>query len=211
MLAHTYGASEMGLISNLTPAEHDLSRPQRFTCAGRIREGVEIRFRRVGDNTLAPPSEPGSIEVRSPAMAGGYRNRPDLEAEAFKDGWYCSGDLGFLDDEGYLHILGRAVDIRCIDGRMASPTLVQDTLCHLPGVRYCVVVVDPEAGHWVAAVVPWPGVPVDDRVCRSAVAEQFGEPFAGQLAFFSMDRVPLTEQGKPDRTAIKEIGRVRTL
>lgn len=207
VLAHSYGASEMGLVSILTPAEHDLSRPQRFTCAGRIREGVEIRFRRVEDNALAAPAEPGSIEVRSPAVAGGYRHRPELQAQAFKDGWYRSGDLGRVDDEGCLHILGRVADIRWIDGRMVSPTLVQDTLCHLAQVRYCVVVVDAEAGHWVAAVVPWPGMPFDERVCRGAVAAEFGDAFAGAIVFVAMARVPLTEQGKPDRIALEAMGR----
>jgi fatty-acyl-CoA synthase len=81
----------------------------------------------------------------------------NLAPAAFRDGWYRTGDLGRLDNEGYLHILGRAVDITWSDGVMINPTLIQDTLCRVPGVRYAVIVTDPEAAARVAAVVPWPG------------------------------------------------------
>jgi fatty-acyl-CoA synthase len=199
VIAHVYGASEMGVVSMLAPAEHDLARPHLFTSAGRIRRDVEIRFRRA-DGTLAAEGEIGSIEVQSPAMAGGYRHRPDLEATAFRDGWYCSGDLGVLDSDGYLYIFGRAADINFEGGAMLSPQLVQDTLCQLPSVRYAVVVLNPQIASWIAAVSPWPGKPVDPEECRAAVATH--HPSATPLILLSLDRIPLTEQGKPDRAAI---------
>jgi fatty-acyl-CoA synthase len=203
VLAHVYGASEMGLVSILPPAEYDLAHPGRLACAGRVQPGVEVRFRR-DDGTLADPGEAGGIEVRSPAMAGGYHHRPAQQAAAFEDGWYRSGDLGFLDAVGYLHILGRAVDIIRIDGTMVSPTLVEETLCRLPDVRYAVTVVDQETGAWVAAVVPWPGLFVDRTKCLNAIAAQHG-PTA--VVILPLARVPLTEQGKPDREAIRQLGR----
>ena len=203
VLAHTYGASEMGLVSILPPGEYDPDRPERLTCAGRILPGVEVRFRR-DDGTLAGPGETGSIEVRSPAMAGGYRHRSAQQAVAFQDGWYRSGDLGFLDAEGYLHVLGRAVDIGHVDGIMVSPTLVEETLCRLPDVRYAVTVVDQESGTWIAAVVPWSGSAVDPATCLAAMATQHGLMAA---VVVPVARVPLTEQGKPDREAIRQLGR----
>lgn len=206
VLAHAYGASEMGLVSVLSPAEHDLARSEVFTCAGRVRPGVDVRFRR-DDGTLADPGEAGSIEIRSPAMAGGYHNNPVLQAVAFRDGWYRTGDLGLLDLDGYLHILGRAADISWIDGVMVSPTVVEDTLCQLSTVRYAVVVVGQEAGSRVAAVVPWPGSSVDPVQCRDAVSVQYGAAVAASVVVVPLERVPLTEQGKPDRVAIQQLGR----
>ena len=120
VLVHTYGASEEGLVSVLSPAEYDPAFPERFTSAGRILPHVEVRLRK-DDGTLAGPGEVGGIEVRSPGMAQGYRNRPDLEAAAFRDGWYRSGDLGRIDGDGYLHVLGRAVDMAWIDGSDGEP------------------------------------------------------------------------------------------
>lgn len=202
VLAHTYGASEMGVVSSLSPAEHDLAHLELFTCAGRIRSGVKVRFRGC-DGALAPPGEIGTIEVQSPAMASGYRNRPDLQA-SFEEGWYRTGDLGSLDTGGYLHILGRAMDIDWIDGAMVIPTLIQDRLCRIPTVRYAVVVRDPEENVWIAAVVPWSGSSIDTAQCRKVITEQ--HPTA-PIVVLSLPQVPLTEQGKVDRQAIRQLRR----
>ncbi|WP_159717859.1 AMP-binding protein [Geminicoccus flavidas] len=206
VIAHTYGASEIGLVSVLTPAEHDPSVPERFTCAGRIFPGVEVRFRGA-DGAPVEPGEPGEIEVRSPAMAAGYRNRPDLQAAAFQDGWYRTGDLGRLDPDGYLHVLGRTADIAWEGGMMVTPTLLEDTLCGLAQVRYAMVVAEPDGGARLAAMLPWPGGRIDLEACRAAVLAQFGAALARSMVWLPLERMPLTEQGKPDRAAIRELGR----
>ncbi|WP_222184647.1 AMP-binding protein [Geminicoccus harenae] len=206
VIAHTYGASEIGLVSVLTPAEHDPAVPERFTCAGRIFSGVEVRFRGA-DSTLVAPGEPGGIEVRSPAMAMGYRNRPELQAAAFQDGWYRTGDLGRLDPDGYLHVLGRAADIAWVDGRMVSPTLLEDLLCGLPEVRYAVVVAEPDGAARLAAMLPWPSGSIDLAACEAAVLARFGAAVARSMVWLPLERMPLTEQGKPERVAIRELGR----
>jgi fatty-acyl-CoA synthase len=203
VVAHTYGGSEFGLVSTLSPAEHD--RPERFTSAGRIRPGVEVRFRRA-DGTLAGAGEAGTIEVRSPAMAAGYRNRPYEQAAAFVDGWYRTGDVGRLDDDGHLHVLGRAADLGAVDGTAVTPTAVEDTLCRLATVRYAAVAPGPGTGRWCAAVVPRPGATVDARECRAAVALEHAAATAAELTVAVVDEVPLTEQGKPDHPAIRRLG-----
>jgi fatty-acyl-CoA synthase len=200
-IVHTYGASEEGLVSVLTAIEDDPAHPDHFHSAGRILPNVEVRMRRA-DGTLAQPGEIGSIEVRSPAMAQGYHNRPDLETAAFRNGWYCSGDLGRVDDDGYLHIFGRAVDVETVHGRMVSPTLIEDVLCRLPEIRYAVVVVNRERKCREAAVIPWSGMAVNHQACRDAVANEFGDVVASSLLFLSLTAIPLTAQGKPDREAI---------
>jgi fatty-acyl-CoA synthase len=200
VLAHIYGASEMGIVSALTPPEHDLAHPELLTCAGRPRPGVDVRFRR-DDGALAGAGEIGIIEVRSPAVAGGYHNRPDLQS-FFQDGWFHSGDLGCLDADGYLHVLGRADDIAWINGKMVSAALIQDTLCRLSSVRYAAVVMDAKPGSWAAAVVPWTGSSVDLTQCREAITAEYGAAF---VTVVPVDRVPLTQQGKADRVAICQL------
>ncbi|MDL5158317.1 class I adenylate-forming enzyme family protein [Actinomycetospora termitidis] len=198
VLQHTYGASEMGIVSALRPDEYDPTEDERATSAGRILPGVDVRFR-AADGTLDPTS--GSIEVRSPAMAHGYRNRPQEQAEHFVAGWYRTGDLGRLGADGHLHILGRAVDCAVVDGRLVTPTAIEETLMGLPTVRYAVVVSDLPHDRRVAAVLPWAGSEVDARACRDAVAAAHGEAVAATLVV-PMEELPLTEQGKPDRAAI---------
>lgn len=205
-IVHTYGASEEGLVSVLTAAENDPANLEHFHSAGRVLPQVEVRFRR-NDGTIAVAGETGSIEVRSPAMAQGYRNRPDLEAAAFQDGWYHSGDLGCVDLDGYLHVFGRAVDIDVIDGQMISPTLIEDTLCRLLDIRYGVVVVDRDRGRRVAVIISWPGKAIDPAVSLRAVAAEHGLAVATSLLLVPRDSFPLTSQGKPDREAIRALGR----
>ncbi len=97
VLAHVYGASEMGLVSALGAAEHDPADPVTFSCAGRVLPGVELRFRDAGG--LLDPVR-GAMEVRSATMASGYFHRPVEQAANFVDGWYHPGDLGHLDEQG---------------------------------------------------------------------------------------------------------------
>ena len=202
VVVHTYGASEQGLISVLPPGA---SEPEAFASAGRILPAVRLRLRRA-DGGLAATGEPGVIETSSPAMAQGYRNQPELTSHAFRDGWFHSGDLGLIDAEGRLHILGRADDIASAGGRLVTPAGIEDTLCRLASVRYAVLVPDPERGRRVAAVEAWPGGAVDAAACRQAVAAEHGAEVAGSLVLAPVGRVPRTEQGKPDREAIRALG-----
>lgn len=198
VVMHTYGASEIGIVSALLPAEHD--RPSRFRCAGRIAPGVDVRFRAADGGV---DGTAGAIEVRSPAMAQGYTNRPVEEAEHFVDGWYRTGDLGCLDDEDMLRILGRQSDIGELGA--VTPTDLQDTLCGLPSVRYAVLVADPERGVRIAAAEAWPDGAVDIAGCRAAVAARHSEAVAESLHVVAVEAIPLTEQGKPNRVAIREL------
>jgi fatty-acyl-CoA synthase len=206
VIAHTYGASEEGLVSLLSPLEHDPARPERFSSAGRILPFVDVRLRRP-DGSLADTGEIGSIEVRSPAMAQGYRNRPELEAENFRDGWYRPRDLGRIDEEGYLYIIGREADVRWIGGVALTPTSVEETLCQMREVRVAAVVADEETDSWIAAVVPWEGAVLDARACLAGIAEAQGHEAAALVVIIAVQNIPVTEQGKPDRRAIKHLPR----
>jgi fatty-acyl-CoA synthase len=205
-IVHAYGASEEGLVSVSTPVDTDLASTESLQSAGRILPRVEVRLRR-DDGAIAAAGETGNIEVRSPAMAQGYRNRPDLETTAFRNGWYRSGDLGRIDADGYLHIHGRTVDIAMVDGRMVTPTLIEETLCRLPEVRYASMVVDQDRTHRVAVVIPWPGMTIDCAACLDAVAAEYGEAVTRSLLLLPRNTIPLTRQGKPDREAIHALGR----
>jgi fatty-acyl-CoA synthase len=202
IIGHVYGASEMGVVSTLAPSEHDPSRADLFTSAGRTQPGVGVRFRRA-DGLLAKSGEIGIIEVKSPAVASGYRNDPDFSSLSFREGWYHTGDLGRLDGDGFLHILGRAVDAQEVNGALITPTEIEEALCCHPSIRYAVLIRDAEVNITVAAVVAWPGFSVDDRECRRIIAASFGDAIAASLRILPIVRVPLTEQGKPDRAAIK--------
>ena len=206
IVGHAYGASEIGLVSVHASIDHDLSRPESFTSAGRIQPGVDVRFRQA-DGRLVDSGEIGIIEVRSPAMASGYRNNPGLSFRSFQEGWYKTGDLGCLDEDGLLHILGRADDAQEFNGTLVTPTEIEEALCRLPSIRYAVVVTDADQHVTIAAVTAWAGSSIEDRACRQTVTDRFGTSAAASLLVVPVDRMPLTEQGKPDRMAIKQLAR----
>jgi fatty-acyl-CoA synthase len=155
-----------------------------------------VRIERV-NGSEAPRGEEGFVAVRSPQVAEGYDGA--AAHGGFRGDRYFTGDLGFLDLDGYLHVRGRAADQRQVCGRWVMPVDVQDALCDHPAVRYAVAV--PADGGFCAAVVLAPGATVDGDDLRAFVAEHRGEHLT-PAQIIAVDRVPVTEQGKPNRVLI---------
>jgi acyl-coenzyme A synthetase/AMP-(fatty) acid ligase len=84
--------------------------------------------------------------------------------------------------------------------------MIEDVLCGMSAVRYAVVVPDPVAGTWIAAVEAWVGTAVDAGTCVHAVADAYGPDIARRLRMCFVSQVPRSAQGKPDRDAILELG-----
>jgi fatty-acyl-CoA synthase len=206
VLTHMYGASETGVVSVLPPSAYEADE-KLLTGAGRIRPGVEVRLRRT-DGTLACVGECGNIEVRSTAVADGYYNQPLETAKKFQEGWCLTGDVGFIDAAANLHLLGRAADVAEINGIAIGPTQIEDVLCRLPDVRYAVALgANNAAGDygWAAVVQPWNAGQADIARCMRRLKITLGSSVANRIRIVVADHVPLTEQGKPDRTAIELI------
>ncbi|WP_321799667.1 class I adenylate-forming enzyme family protein [Caballeronia sp. J97] len=203
VLTHMYGASEAGLVSVLTPSDY-LVDASLLDSAGRIRPGVDVRLRRK-DGTFARRGQPGAIEVKSKAVAQGYYRQPIEAAQKFRDGWCLTGDIGFIDAKGYLHVLGRGSDVAEIDGVVIGPAHIETPLCALPDVRYARAVASGDAARgyvWDVVVVPWTGRRVDVARCMRALESACGASVAKAVRMASVQRVPLTEQGKVNRAAI---------
>lgn len=171
-----YAQTEAGFVACLRPDEQQ-ARP---TSCGRAVPGVEIRIVDGGRNDL-PAGETGEILVRcgppgTMTMREYWRN-PEATAAAFHDGWLITGDLGRLDEEGYLYFADRAKDMIVSGGLNIYSREVEDALERHPAVREAAVVPapDPEFGECVVAFVRF-----EDRMsaaedaliahCRSLIA-----------------------------------------
>ena len=184
-------------------------------CAGRaglhsvIRVVTASTERRVGPDEVVAPGEKGEIvaSLASEEAFAGYWNRPDADAKALRDGWYFTGDMGWLDDEGELYVAGRVDDMIISGGENIHPVEIEDVLARHPDVCDVAVVGEPDE-KWgervVAFVVPaTPALTVQalDGFCRAAT----------ELASFKRPRrvvfvreIPKTASGKILRRLLRD-------
>jgi acyl-CoA synthetase (AMP-forming)/AMP-acid ligase II len=145
-----YGTSEIAIATNLSPENS----PSKLETVGKAIPGVEIRVLDDADRPL-PPGALGEIACRTPLAFAGYYNNPKATAACRVDGYLRTGDLGFLDDEGFLHFAGRKKEIIITGGINVFPKDVEDVINAHPKVRECAVigVDDRRLGESVLAVV----------------------------------------------------------
>jgi long-chain acyl-CoA synthetase len=134
LVRQLYGSTEAGFMTvNLDPDP-----VATFESVGTPAGDVEIRIAEDEDDTLGPGE--GEVLVRSPAMTNGYSEMEELNREAFRDGYFYTGDLGRLDDEGRLYLTGRKKLLIEVGGYKVDPIEVQDVVVAHPKVREAVVV-----------------------------------------------------------------------
>jgi 2-furoate---CoA ligase len=164
--------------------------------------------RRVGPDELAPAGVKGEIiaSLDSDEAFAGYWNRPDADARALRDGWYFTGDMGWIDADGDLWVAGRVDDMIISGGENIHPVEIEDVLARHAGVKDVAVIGEPDE-KWgervVAFVVPGEVVTAEelDRHCRES----------GDLASFKRPRrfvfvgeIPKTASGKILRRLLRD-------
>jgi acyl-CoA synthetase (AMP-forming)/AMP-acid ligase II len=155
VFAQVYGQGEcLMTITGLSREEHDLNHPARLASAGTPRLGVQVCIQDSDGNAL-PPGTVGEITVRSDLVMKGYWRNPEASAEAMVNGWLRTGDIGYMDEQGYLYILDRTKDMIISGGNNIYPREVEEVLLRHPAVQeVCVFgVPDAEWGEAVKAIV----------------------------------------------------------
>jgi long-chain acyl-CoA synthetase len=138
--------------------------------------GVEVQIARADLESrieLQPAGTVGEIVVRGHNVMAGYLNRPEATAEVMVDGWFRSGDLGMLDEDGYLSVVDRKKDLVLRGGYNVYPREVEDELVRHPAIAQVAVIGVPHDryGEEVCAVViARPGVAPDDRLAEEIIA-----------------------------------------
>jgi long-chain acyl-CoA synthetase len=155
-----------------------------------------------------PTGEAGEIRIRGPNVVGGYWNRPEASAESFVDGWLHSGDIGRVDDEGFLYIVDRAKDIIIRGGENVSSAEVEAALFEHPAVAEAAAigVPHPTWGEAVGAVVRLHnGQEVTAAALRDHVRERLAGFKVPQHIWFESDPFPRNASGKIQKRDLKEI------
>jgi len=207
---NAYGLTETSsTVAVLTPDDHreaassdDPSVQRRLGSAGQPTGAIELEIR---DDAGAPlgRNEAGMIYVRGGQVAGEYLEQG---SQLDGDGWFCTRDLGYLDDGGYLFLDGRADDVIVRGGENISPGEIEDVLLEHPAICDAAVVAVPDE-QWgegvAAAVVCKPGETVQTDVLQAWVKERLRSSRVPQTIIFKQE-LPYNDMGKVLRRVIRQ-------
>jgi long-chain acyl-CoA synthetase len=197
-----YGASELPVIACNPVLEPDR---WRLDSAGLPPEGVELRVVDLETGAELAPGEVGEIQVRSPSAMAGYLPE-EATADAFADGWYRTGDVGWLEPEGWVHLTDRSKEMIKVKGFQVAPAEIEAVLLGHPAVLDCAVfgLPDDRAGE-----VPVAAVVLDDA--GGATTDELAGLVAERLATYKalrhvvvVDAVPRLPSGKALRRTLRD-------
>jgi fatty-acyl-CoA synthase len=202
-VAQGYGSTEATPLATTMPPG---SPPETAFTAGKPTLHTQMRVVDEAGSDAAI-GQPGEVWFRGPAVMQGYWENQPATREAFRDGWFRNGDLGLIDEHGYLHILGRLKDIIIVGSSNVYPSDLEAVLddCHQIDEAAIIGRPDDELGEVpVACVVPVPGRTL-------AKADVIGL-FEHRLASYKhprdvvfLDALPRNSTGKVDRTRLREL------
>ena len=205
--SQAYGMTECIGGTSLSVEDHDPDggRSHLLASAGKAVLGVDVAVVGLDDQRL-PPDQIGEIVIRGKCVMKGYWKNPEMTDAALRGGWYHTGDMGYLDKEGYLFLVDRKSDMIVTGGENVYPREVEDVLYQHPAVAMAAVVSAPDDkwGERVQAVVV---LKPDSRVGANELIEYCKARLAGykcpkRIDFW--DTLPVTTVGKILRKDIKK-------
>ncbi|MDX5562705.1 AMP-binding protein [Streptomyces sp. ID05-04B] len=199
-LIEGYGLSETTCACTLNP----LAGPRRAGTVGLPLPGQEIRVVDRRGTTLGP-GETGEILVRGANVMRGYLGRPGESAHTVIDGWLHTGDMGHLDAEGYLTLVGRSKDMIIRGGENIYPKEIEDVLAGDPSVLEVAVIGVPDE-KWgevvVAHVQPRPGLTVDPAGLEALCARSLSG-YKRPTEYVVVQAIPKNDVGKIDKVSVR--------
>ena len=194
VIHESYGASELGLVTHISPQE-SLERPGS---AGRPIPGVRLKILDAEGKEL-PPRSPGLVYARQMGYTDfTYNNNDEARRKLEHDGLWTLGDMGWLDEDGYLYLSDRAVDMVISGGANIYPAEVEAALIVMPGVADCAVfgIPDAEFGESIAAAVQvQPGHVLTQESVKQWLGERISNFKVPRLVAFH-DQLPREDSGK---------------
>ncbi|MFE2043162.1 class I adenylate-forming enzyme family protein [Streptomyces sp. NPDC059477] len=202
ILFQQYGTSETARISFLAPKDH--TDDASVATVGRPYPGVEIGICDLESGSALGDGEVGEVRVRSPHVMDGYLDEV-LTSRVLRDGWYHTGDIGYRDERGYLHLLDRMADMVKIDGVKVYPTVVERAMLTLPGITQAVVyglLGKDGLEHLHASITLRPGASVSIDEVRGHLGDILTPTHVPDQVLI-LDEVPLNAAGKPDKPRLR--------
>lgn len=197
-----YGMTETGMNTS-NPCDGE----RRPGTVGLPLPGVGIRIADRDTGAPLPENEVGIIEVKGPNVFQGYWRMPEKSASEFRsDGYFVTGDMGVIDEGGYVSIVGREKDLIITGGLNVYPAEVEAALDQVEGVAECAVigVPHPDFGEAVVAVIAArQGMAVDDRDVADFLAARLAKFKQPKKCLF-VDELPRNAMGKIEKAALRD-------
>lgn len=168
--------------------------------------GISIRIADPDTGAVLPQGEIGVIEIAGPNVFRGYWNMPEKTAEEFRGDYFISGDLGLVDPNGYVSIVGRAKDLIISGGYNIYPAEVENALDELSEVRESAVIGVPHADMGegiVAVIVPTASDFADADALKAALIDKLAR-FKQPRKFAFVDELPKNTMGKVQKNVLRE-------
>ncbi|MFI1105876.1 class I adenylate-forming enzyme family protein [Streptomyces melanogenes] len=182
-------------------------RPELWRSCGRPISDTQIEIRGEDGTAVLPAGQVGEVCVRGKAVMLGYYEDPQRTAEAFYGDWLRTGDMGYLDAEGYLYLVDRAKDI-IVTGSTSDNVysrVLEDFLLTLPGVRNAAALGVPDEDYGEAVQIflaTAEGAAVDPDAVAAAVTAELGDLYTPRKTVL-LDQLPTTKVGKVDKKALR--------
>jgi long-chain acyl-CoA synthetase len=196
-----YGLTETGCIASLNPFYGE----RKVGSIGLSLRGQEMRI--VGeDGAIASSGDYGEIIIKGPNVMPGYLKNPEATADSIRDGWLHTGDIGYMDEDGYFYIVDRSKDMIIRGGENIYPREIEEVIYEFEGVLECAVIGIPHEvrGEEVLAVVaPAPGVELDLEALAAFTAERLAR-YKLPARFELRDELPKTPTGKLSKGPLRE-------
>jgi long-chain acyl-CoA synthetase len=203
-LLHLYGTTETAPIATTFPHEERHLEDRLAGSAGQPALGVQV-VAISPEGTPLPPGEIGEIAVRGNNVMAGYWQLPDDTERALRDGWYHTGDLGFMTDDGYLFLVDRLKDMVVTGGENVYTVEVEDALYRHPAVAEAAVfgIPDERWGEAVHAIVV-PREPVTEEELREHLRGLIASFKIPKRIQFQQDPLPKSGAGKILKRELRE-------
>lgn len=211
-----YGCTELSPLASVNiPASRSVDNFQadrKEGTVGRPVPGVSAKIVEPDTGVELSVGEPGMLMIKGPNVMVGYLHREELTQQVIKDGWYVTGDIAFIDDEGFIHITGRQSRFSKIGGEMVPHIKIEETLNFIAGTA--------EAEHVSIAVSAVPDEKKGERLVvlhtklqktaaeLSAGLTEAGLPnlfIPGADSYYEVEHLPVLGTGKLDLRALKQL------
>jgi acyl-CoA synthetase (AMP-forming)/AMP-acid ligase II len=202
LLSNAYGATETTSPTTMMPLGENAAHPDSV---GQVVPCGEVRICDEQGRDV-PAGAAGEIWIRGPMVVTGYWNKPEANAAGFTDGFWHSGDVGSLDEHGFVRVFDRVKDMINRGGYKIFSAEVENALAYHPGIAECAVVgrPDPVLGERVCAFVLAKGEGVSAEEIRRFCAERMADYKVPELIELVREPLPRNANGKVQKALLRQ-------